>query len=251
MTIAGELAALRGVARHLSASTAPVEVRRAHAWGSVLSTSARNIARAVEFLRADLDGRHPEVEPAEGDSGYEGLDLGQAAARFASIAVRVGLAPGTTAGQLQDERDRFLRAVAAIAPPASTRARGVARVSPDASGAGLARLDGRATAKLAALQALPASGRNRRKVLDAVASVARDPQYVGLTDLQIAKVTGLRDNSVRPRRVELVDGGWLEPATSSDGKPVTREHYGREHTVWCLTQRAAGTSELWAGVPRA
>lgn len=250
MTIAGELAALRGVARHLSTTTAPVDVRRAHAWGSVLSTSARNIARAVEFLRSDLESRHPEVDPTDGDSGYEGLDLGQAAARFAGIASRAALV-GAPAVDLIAERDRFVRAVAAIAPPPSTRARGVARVSPDASGTGLARLDGRTTAKAAALQALPASGINRRKVLDAVASVARDPQYVGLTDLQIAKVTGLRDNSVRPRRVELVDGGWLEPATSSDGKPVTREHYGREHTVWVLTQRAAGTSELWAGSTRA
>jgi hypothetical protein len=111
--------------------------------------------------------------------------------------------------------------------------------------------DGRATAKLAALQALANSGTNRRKVLDAVAAVSRDPRLVGLTDLQIAQQTGLRDNSVRPRRVELVDGGWLQPATSSDGTPVTREHYGREHTVWVLTQRAAGSPELLAALGRA
>jgi hypothetical protein len=78
-------------------------------------------------------------------------------------------------------------------------------------------------------------------VLDAVAQVARDPKLVGLTDLQLAQSTGLRENSVRPRRVELVDGGWLEPAET------TREHYGREHTVWCLTQKAVG--ELFRSPP--
>jgi hypothetical protein len=50
---------------------------------------------------------------------------------------------------------------------------------------------------------------------------------------------------VRPRRVELVDGGWLEPAST------TREHHGREHTVWVLTQKAVSERSLWADPPRA
>lgn len=244
MTVAGELAALRGIARRLSSTTAPIEVRQAHAWGSIIGTSTRGIGRAVEFLRADLESRHPEVEPTDAAAGYEGLTAEQAAARFASIAAGATIA-GATAGQLAEERDRFVRAIALIAPSPNGRARGVAATSPDANGAGRVRRGARATSVSAALLALPASGLNRRKVLDAVASVARDPNLVGLTDLQIAQISGLRDNSVRPRRVELVDGGWLEAATSSDGTVRTREHYGRDHTVWVLTQKAVGTSALW------
>jgi len=252
-TVAGELAAIRGVARHLGAATAPIEVRRGRAWSSVLQTSARNLGRYVEFLRAEADGKLPEVNSGDGltEDGYAGLDTGQAATRFASIASALTLR-GEEARVLLEERDRFVRHVEALtASRSAPTGRGVARVSPDASGAGLARQDGRATAKLAALQALPASGRRRRQVLDAVAAVARDPRLVGLTDLQIAQATGLRDNSVRPRRVELVDGGWLQAATTSEGQTVTREHYGREHTVWVLTQRAAGDPELLASIARA
>jgi hypothetical protein len=94
------------------------------------------------------------------------------------------------------------------------------------------RTDGRATAKAAALAAEPRTGTNRRAVLDAVAAVARDVRTVGLTDVEIQRATGLNPNSARPRRVELVDGGWLADSG------VTREHYGREHTVWVLTDKA-------------
>jgi hypothetical protein len=253
-TVAGELAALRGVARQLGQQTSPVDVRRARAWSTVLQGAARNLGRHVEFLRANAEGKLPEVDLADED-GYAGLDAGQAATRYASIAGRLaveGRGLDGSAAALLAERDRFVRHVEALnASRSAPTGRGVARVSPDASGAGLARQDGRATAKLAALQALPSSGKRRRQVLDAVAAVARDPKLVGLTDLQIAQATGLRDNSVRPRRVELVDGGWLQAATTSEGKVVTREHYGREHTVWVLTQRAAGDPELLASIARA
>jgi len=253
-TTAAELAALRGVARHLGAATAPIEVRRARAWSSVLQTSARNLGRAVEFLRAEASAALPEVD-LDAEDGYAGLDAGQAATRFASIAARLAIEGRGLDGSAQAllaERGRFVRHVDALNASRSTPTRrGVARVSPGASGAGLARHDGRATAKDAALRAAPNAGTNRRRVLDAVAQVARDPKLVGLTDLQIAQATGLRDNSVRPRRVELVDGGWLEPATGSDGTIVTREHYGREHTVWVLTQRAAGSPELLEHLGRA
>ncbi len=250
MSTAAELAAVRGVARQLGQATSPVEVRRARAWSSVLPSAARNLGRHLEFARAEANRTLPPVDPLD-ETGYDGLDAGEAAIRFAG-AVATLAGQGARAGEFFVERERFVRHVDALNAARSTpTGRGVARRSPDASGAGLAPLDGRATAKVAALRALPASGRNRRKVLDAVASVARDPKLVGLTDLQIAEVTGLRDNSVRPRRVELVDGGWLQAATSSDGTPVTREHYGRAHTVWVLTQRAAGEPGLLASLGRA
>jgi len=252
-TSAAELAAIRGVARHLGASSSPVEVRRARAWSSVLQSSARNLGRYVEFLRAEAEGRLPEVNSGDGlvDDGYAGLDAGQAATRFASIAAALALR-GEDARVLLEERDRFVAHVDALNASRSPQtARGVAAGSPGANGTGRVRRGARATSSDAALLALPQSGKRRRQVLDAVAQVARDPKLVGLTDLQIAQATGLRDNSVRPRRVELVDGGWLEPATGSDGTVVTREHYGREHTVWVLTQRAAGDPELLAQLARA
>jgi hypothetical protein len=250
VTAAGDLAALRGIARRLSTTDRPIEARSAHAWGSIITSSARQIGRYVEFLRAEASGALPEVEVGEED-GYAGLDAEQAATRYASVVSRLALTASTNAGDLLAERDRFLARIGALNAARNVpTGRGVARVSPDASGAGLVARGARRLS-IEAARRLADSGTNRRKVLDAVAAVARDPKLVGLTDLQIAQTTGLRDNSVRPRRVELVDGGWLEPATSSDGKPVTREHYGREHTVWVLTQRAAGTPELWAGSTRA
>lgn len=248
MSVAAELAALRGVTRRLRTTAAPIEVRTAHAWASVLDQAAGKLTREVEHLRAEAEGRLPEVDP---EGGYEGLTLDEAAARYASRAAGIAVS-GRPAVELLDERRRFVEAATALsAAVRSTTARGVAAASPDTDGAGMAQHAARATAKAAALQALPASGRNRRRVLDAVAAVARQPSIVGLTDLQIASATGLRDNSVRPRRVELVDGGWLMAAVDSEGKPITREHYGREHTVWVLTQRAAGTPDLWASHPGA
>lgn len=54
----------------------------------------------------------------------------------------------------------------------------------------------------------------------------------GLTDVELASVSNLPANSVRPRRVELVDAGWLRDS----GR--TRQHNGRDHTVWSLTDAA-------------
>jgi hypothetical protein len=240
VSASAEVAALRGIARRLSTTTGPVEPRQAHAWGSAIASCARNLAGAVEHLRSQIDGREPE-EPAPvplGSTGYEGLSVDEAAARFASRACGIAVRGGD-AGELLTERGRFVAAIAASAPQAPPNGRGVAADRPDADGTGKARRKARDTSKLAALAVLPASGRQRRRVLDAVVAVARNPQIVGLTDVQLAHATGLPPNSVRPRRVELVDGGWLEPAGT------TREHHGREHTVWVLTQKAAGAADLW------
>jgi hypothetical protein len=102
----------------------------------------------------------------------------------------------------------------------------------------------RTAAKRAAYEALPRPGSQRRRVLDAVTAVAANPTIAGLTDVQLAHATGLGPNTVRPRRLELVRGGWLEPAAT------TREHHGREHTVWVLTSKATGCRELWGASPR-
>jgi hypothetical protein len=238
MTAAAELAAVRAVARRLSAATAPIDSRTATALGRALATSAGSLGRAVEHLRAEAEGRLPEVTAP--DDGYEGMTLAEAAARFASVAARLAV-EGRQAGELLDERYRFLRAVDALSgPPRPARARGVAAISPTVNGAGSARHGGSEASTRAALAVLPKTGNQRRRILDAIAAVARDPRTVGLTDVQLAHTTGLSPNSVRPRRGELVAGGWLEAA------PTPREHHGTEHTVWVLTQKAAGTAELWS-----
>lgn len=81
--------------------------------------------------------------------------------------------------------------------------------------------------------AVPRPGTAGRAVLDAVAAVARDPATVGLTDVQLQAVTGLNPNTVRPRRGELVTGGWLVDSGT------TRPHHGKAHRVWVLSDRAA------------
>lgn len=241
MTASAEVAALRGISRRLRQANGPIEVRQARAWGSAIESCARNLSGAVEHLSADLAGRTPTEPPPVplGATGYEGLTVEEAAQRFASRAGALAVSGGS-AGDLLVERGRFVAAIAASAPLPPSNGRGVAATSPNANGTGRSRTGARGAAKRDALAVLPRPGAQRRRVLDAVAAVARNPQIVGLTDVQIAHATGLGPNSVRPRRVELVDGGWLEPAET------TREHHGRAHTVWCLTQRAAGERELWA-----
>lgn len=96
-----------------------------------------------------------------------------------------------------------------------------------------ARQRRRAAARRAA--AVPRPGTSARAVLDAVVAVARDPRTAGLTDVQIQTVTGLNPNTVRPRRGELVSGGWLVDSGT------TRPHHGKAHRVWVLSDRAADT----------
>lgn len=78
----------------------------------------------------------------------------------------------------------------------------------------------------------PRPGTTRRVILDAVVQVAADPRTAGLTDVQIQAITGLSPNTVRPRRGELVSGGWLVDSGT------TRPHHGTAHRVWVLSDRA-------------
>jgi hypothetical protein len=245
VTLDADLAAVRAVARQLRTTTRPVEVRRAGALASSLDHSARGLGRGVDFLRAEVEGRKLAVELGDPEP-YRGLDLRQAAAELVERC-RVLSLDETYAGasaalrlRVAAEVDGFVTAVVASGRRTAPLARGVAALSPDTPGAGSARLGARAASRSAALLAEPHTGTNRRAVLDAVAAVARDVRTVGLTDVEIQRATGLSPNSARPRRVELVNGGWL----ADSGR--TREHYGREHTVWVLTDKAA---RLAAGLP--
>lgn len=61
------------------------------------------------------------------------------------------------------------------------------------------------TSRLAALHALPRTGTQRARVLSLLRNVKS-----GLTDEQMQAALALSPNSQRPRRVELVSGGWVK-----------------------------------------
>lgn len=233
MTIDGELQAIGAVARQMRARVP--DARTASAWASTLETSIRGLRRTAGFLRSEANGQLPEI--VGGPDGYEGLSLEDASTRFASRCAHLAVG-GAKATLLLAEKQAFVAACASLAPPRRSRSR---LPSPDASTAGQARSDGAATSKEAALAIMPKTGGQRRRVLEAVASVARDPRTAGLTDPEIQSMTGLGQNSERPRRVELVRGGWLEDSGQ------TREYGGSAHVVWVLTDRARDAAELWGG----
>jgi len=142
---------------------------------------------------------------------------------------------------------RFLRAAAADAASASLTASDPSAgvlPPPDRPGPGQRQRAARRTSIAAAAAVEPRTGTQRHRLLAAVAAVARNPALVGLTDVELSAATGIRPNSLRPRRGELVDGGWLEDS----GR--TRIHHGREHTVWVLSDKAvrllAGPAERGA-----
>lgn len=99
---------------------------------------------------------------------------------------------------------------------------------PDAPTVGKYQRPGAAapTQRLAALEAQPATGTWRRRVLTAI--VARGEQ--GATDEELQDALGLNPSTERPRRVELVEGGWIE---DSERRRPTRS--GRYAVVWVLT----------------
>ena len=90
---------------------------------------------------------------------------------------------------------------------------------------GKARRDGSATSKAAALSVAPRTGTQRRRVLDAIAASG------GLTDEEIQARLAMNPSTQRPRRVELVEGGWIKD--SGARRPSSS---GRESIVWELAR---------------
>lgn len=79
------------------------------------------------------------------------------------------------------------------------------------------------TQRAAAVMAYPASGTQRAKVLDFIDSSG---EY-GATDEEIQVFLGMNPSTQRPRRVELVEGGWIE---DSGRRRKTRSR--RDAVVW-------------------
>lgn len=75
------------------------------------------------------------------------------------------------------------------------------------------------TSRAAALRAYPRSGTQRERVLMLLKNLLD-----GLTDDELSAALDLSPNTVRPRRVELVAGGWVKDSgrrrNSAGGSPA-------------------------------
>jgi hypothetical protein len=97
------------------------------------------------------------------------------------------------------------------------------------------RFDGRRTSTLAALKAAPKSSTVKGQVLAIIAAAPRDH---GVTDAELGhKLMRVKQNTLRPRRIDLVEEGWVEPVPTADGKELTRGGF----TCWRLSDIAVLT----------
>lgn len=94
-------------------------------------------------------------------------------------------------------------------------------------------LGSKAASRAAALLAFPRSGTQRYRVLNVIAGVGEH----GVTDERIQRLLGMSPNTQRPRRLELVKGGWIK-----DSGKVRKTVSGAYATVWVATER--GKAEL-------
>lgn len=85
------------------------------------------------------------------------------------------------------------------------------------------------TQRLAAVGVYPRTGTYRRGVLDCIARSGA----TGVTDQQIYLLTGLDENTVRPRRNELMNDGWIVDSGLTRPTPS-----GKAAVVWVLSDRA-------------
>jgi hypothetical protein len=80
------------------------------------------------------------------------------------------------------------------------------RADPSMDMEGKVGSDHPSTSMLAAQRILPASGTQRQNVLDELLAIFPD----GMTDEEIQDELAMNANAQRPRRLELVEQGWVE-----------------------------------------
>ncbi|NIH81705.1 hypothetical protein [Amycolatopsis viridis] len=85
---------------------------------------------------------------------------------------------------------------------------------------GKVHADAPATSARTARNIAPRTGTQRARVLTDIV------EHAGATDFEICERVGLLDNSVRPRRAELVEGGYVRDS----GR--IREHRGSQWVIW-------------------
>lgn len=146
-------------------------------------------------------------------------------------ALTASLAVARTADEVHDLAAAYAAELGTVRRALAALTAGAGTATADA--AGQARADHPDTARAAALAEYPKTGGNRERVLLALYRARIDgvPED-GLTDEGITAATKLGPNSARPRRVELVDGGWVVDS----GKRVRVR--GRWQIVWVVTDKA-------------
>lgn len=192
---------------------------------------------AVEVSRHDTGANAPSTP----DGGSGGPDTHGTPSEALHGARRARSAPNPKVVELIDaveamvgwfgdneparlDRPGWQRIVAAVA---GVKGSAAALADPSADRVQLRAAAGQ-TEKAAAAVAFPHSGTQRMAVLDAI-----DNALDGCTDDELADLTGLSLNAVRPRRGELVDGGWIE-----DTGKLRDSAAGNPAIVWGLTQAA-------------
>lgn len=98
--------------------------------------------------------------------------------------------------------------------------------------------DAAETQRTAAVAAYPTTGTWRRKVLDAIT----DSGNYGMTDEEIQDLLRMNPSTQRPRRVELVEGGWIV-----DSQRRRRTRARRDAVVWVTAARAHSDTRLRLG----
>lgn len=93
---------------------------------------------------------------------------------------------------------------------------------------GKVRRDHPDTSRLAARLIAPKSGTKRQQVLAAIATA----EPGGITDEGIQRVLGMNPSTERPRRVELVEEGWV-----TDSGERVREKERASMILWVLTDQ--------------
>ena len=124
--------------------------------------------------------------------------------------------------------------------------------------------DAAETQRTAAVLAYPTTGTWRRKVLDAITNSGNygrnyilygstgipetfrngqvsNPHY-GMTDEEIQDALRMNPSTQRPRRVELVEGGWIV-----DSQRRRRTRARRDAVVWVTAARAHSDTRLRLG----
>jgi hypothetical protein len=107
-------------------------------------------------------------------------------------------------------------------PPPASPLSGVDQLDLFAPAEGIVGAHHPDTSRLAALEVAPRTGTQRARVLDYI----RTRGSRGATDAEIQHALGMNGNTERPRRIELVEGGWL---TDSG---LRRTVSGRPAIVW-------------------
>lgn len=88
--------------------------------------------------------------------------------------------------------------------------------------------DAAETQREAAIFIYPRTGNGRRRVLDCIAD-----SIDGATDEEVQDWLGMNPSTQRPRRVELVEGGWV-----CDSGLTRKTRSGTSAVVWALTEKA-------------